>query len=303
MRKTIAVLASLLFVAAGTVLGPALARREHVRYQWDGAIGEGVLREPIGVVVAGGRLYVTDAGADRVVVFDTGGAMVAAWGDITLELHRPMHITRGPDGLLYVAEYLADRITVLDTSGRVVRRVGGSSGPRPGELDAPAGAVTQGDTVYVADFYNHRVQAFEPGRVRVVGRPGRARSARLHYPTDVALDDSLLYVADAYNNRVQVFRRSGEYVRRWGGPLGLGLPGRLKGWFRVATGVEVSGGRVCVADFYNDRVQIFTGDGRYLGQMTDSLELPTDLAVAEDGALYVVAFGGKRVVRLRPRGS
>lgn len=302
MRKTIAVLASLLFVVAGTVLGPALVRRERVRYEWAGAIGEGMLREPIGVVVAGGRLYVTDAGANRVVVFDTGGAMVAAWGDTTLELRRPMHITRGTDGLLYVAEYLADRVTVLDTGGRVVRRVGGRSGPRPGELDAPAGAVAQGDTVFVADFYNHRVQVFEDGRARVVGRPGRAGSARLHYPTDVALEDSLLYVADAYNNRVQVFGRGGEYVRRWGGPLGFGLPGRLKGWFRVATGVEVSGGSVYVADFYNDRVQIFTREGHYLGQTADSLERPTDLAVAEDGALYVVAFGGKRVVRLRRRG-
>jgi DNA-binding beta-propeller fold protein YncE len=297
-----AVLASLLLVAAGSVLGPALARRERVRYQWAGAIGEGVLREPIGVVVAGGRLYVTDAGADRLVVFDTAGAMVTAWGDTTLELHRPMHITRGPDGLLYVAEYLADRITVLDTSGRVVRRIGGTSGPRPGELDAPGGAVALGDTVFVADFYNHRVQVFEDGQARLVGRPGRAGAARLHYPTDVALDDSLLYVADAYNNRVQVFRRTGEYVRRWGGPLGLGLPGRLKGWFRVATGVTVVGGRVYVADFYNHRVQIFTREGRYLGRIADSLELPTDLAVAEDGALYVVAFGAKRVVRLRLSG-
>jgi DNA-binding beta-propeller fold protein YncE len=291
---------ALLVLSGAVVLGPVLLRRDRVHFRWAGAIGRDVLETPLGVTYANGRLYVTDAGANRIVVFDTSGAVVARWGGGTLGLGRPMHITRGSDGLFYVAEYAKDRISVLDSVGRLVRRVGGTSGKALGALDAPGGAAARGDTVYVADFYNHRVEGFSPPGVTMIGRPGRLWKGRLHYPTDVATDDSLLYVADAYNSRIQVFRSNGRYVRRWGGPLGLGIWGPFKGWFRVATGLTVGQGRVYVADFYNNRLQIFTSQGRYLGQVTDSLKLPTDVTMGLHGELYVVDFGHERIVRLVP---
>jgi DNA-binding beta-propeller fold protein YncE len=235
------------------------------------------------------------------MVFDTAGGVVDTWGDSALELHRPMHVSLGPGHSLYVAEYLNDRITVLDSAGHLVTRLGGTTGSGPGELDAPAGAAELGGAVFTADFYNHRVQVLDGAAPRVIGRPGRIFAGRLHYPTDVAAGDSLIYVADAYNNRVQVFRPTGEHVRHWGGPLGAGIPGPFRGWFRVATGITVADGRVYVADFYNHRVQIFTDRGAYVGQVADSLSLPTDVAVGENGELYVVDFGHGRVVRFAPR--
>lgn len=291
---------ALLLVLGAVVFGPVLLRRDRVHFRWAGAIGRGVLHTPLSVAYANGRLYVTDAGANRIVVFDTSGAVMARWDGERLALGRPMHIARGADGFFYVAEYATDRVSVLDSVGRLVRRVGGTSGKALGALDAPGGVAARGDTVYVADFYNHRVEGFSPRGVTVIGRPGRLWAGRLHYPTDVAGDDSLLYVADAYNSRIQVFRPNGEYVRRWGGPLGLGIWGPFKGWFRVATGLRVVGGRVYVADFYNNRVQVFTDRGHYLGQVRDSLELPTDVTVGPQGELYVVDFGHQRIVRLVP---
>lgn len=282
-------------------LGPTLLRRDTVRYHFAGVLGKGALERPIGIALVGERLYVTDAGANRLVVLDTAGPVLAEWADSALGFGRPMHVSDGPGGLLYVAEYLNDRVTVLDSGGASVRRIGRGTGSAPGQLDAPGGAVARGDTVFVADFYNHRVQAFSPSGVLVIGRPGRVFGGRLHYPTDVAVADSLLYVADAYNNRIQVFRPDGGYVTRWGGPLGSGIPGPFRGWLRVATGIAVSGDRAYVADFYNHRVQIFTRDGSYLGQVADSLALPTDVAVAESGDLYVVDFGHQRVVHFEPQ--
>ncbi len=300
LTRAAVVVVALLLLAGGVAFGPVLLRRDRVHFRWAGAIGQGVLDAPIGVAYAHGRVYVTDAGASQIVVLDTGGVVVARWGGAPLDLGRPMHITRGPSKLLYVAEYANDRVSVLDTAGHLVRRVGGTSGNAPGALDAPGGAAARGDTVYVADFYNHRVAAFAPHGVFAVGHPGRLWAGRLHYPTDVATDDSLVYVADAYNSRIQVFRPSGDYVRRWGGPLGLGVWGPLRGWFRVATGLTVAGGRVYVADFYNNRIQVFTDHGRYLGQARDSLRLPTDVAVGSHGDLYVADFGHQRLVRFAP---
>ena len=185
-----------------------------MHYQWGGIIGAGMLDEPIGIAYVDGRLFVSDAATNRVVVFDTSGTVLAEWGDSILGLRRPMHLSLGPDHLLRVAEYLSDRVSVIDPAGEVVKRVGGASGPGPGELDAPGGAAVLGDALFVADFYNHRVQKFSTGASDVIGIPGRAFKARLHYPTDVAvLPDGGLVVADAYNHRIQAFEPSG--VLRW----------------------------------------------------------------------------------------
>jgi DNA-binding beta-propeller fold protein YncE len=300
LKRIVASGVALVLLGGAVALAPALLRRDRVRFRWAGGMGRGVLEAPLGVAYGNGRLYVTDAGADRIVVFDTSGAVLESWDGASLGLGRPMHVTRGADGLLYVAEYARDRISVLDSGGRLVRRVGGTPGKGPDALDAPGGVTARGDTVYVADFYNHRVAAFSPAGVVAIGRPGRLWAGRLHYPTDVGTDDSLLYVADAYNSRVQVLRPNGEYVRRWGGPFGLGVWGPFKGWFRVASGLAVAGGRVYVADFYNNRIQVFTDRGRYLGQATDSLRLPTDVAVGPRGELFVADFGHRRIVRLVP---
>lgn len=289
---------ALLLLVSLIGLGPTVLRRDTIGYRWDGAFGEDVLEEPIGIAYDAGRLYVADAARNQVIVFDTAGNLLAEWAGESLGLVRPMHLSIGADGFLYVADYMEDRVTVVDSLGGLVRHVGGRPGSGPGELDAPGGVAAIGQDLFVADFYNHRVGRLGSDGPGVLGRAGRVLPGRLHYPTDVAAD-SLVYVADAYNHRIQVFRPDGGYVRGWGGPLGMGIPGPWRGWFRVATGIEVAGGRAYVADFFNHRIQIFTTGGRYLGQIPDSLHLPTDIAVGEDNRLFVADFGNGRIARFR----
>ena len=159
--------------------------------------------------------------------------------------------------------------------------------------------------VYVADFYNHRAHRLDASGdpLGILGSSGRALSGALHYPTDIAmLPDGGVVVADAYNNRVQIFEPDGSFRRKWGGPLGLGIPGRWLGWFSVAAGVAVGpAGRVYVADFHNDRIQVFSQAGTLLGVVGDAgdalgqLERPTDVAVAENGLIYVADFSHDRI--------
>jgi len=72
---------------------------------------------------------------------------------------------------------------------------------------------------------------------------------------DLALEGGS-YVADGYDDRVQHFDAASAYLRRWGGPFGMKVPGPLKSWFAVVSSIAVGpGGAVFAADFYNDRVQ------------------------------------------------
>ena len=85
LRRVAVVSGVILLVLASVAFGPGLLRRDVERYEWDRTIGEGVLTDPIGIAYADGRLFVTDAAANAVVVFDTMGALVAEWGDSPLK--------------------------------------------------------------------------------------------------------------------------------------------------------------------------------------------------------------------------
>ncbi len=300
--------AETLFFASGDL------RYVLVRTWGSGGTAPGEFSAPIGVAIGpAGDVYVTDSGNNRIQRFRPDGTFVATWGEVGEDLghlDRPMHAVFGPDGYLYVAEYINDRIQIFAADGEVIRALG-TSGSTPGAFfDAPGGvAVAPNRDLFVADFYNHRAQRLEAsgGVIGTLGTSGRVSSGALHYPTDIAiLSDGDVVVADAYNNRIQIFGPDGSFRRKWGGPLGLGIPGMWPGWFRVATGVAVGpADRVYVADFYNNRIQVFSADGTLLGVFGDAgdtvarLERPTDVAVAEDGAIYVVDFGHDRITVFR----
>jgi len=118
-----------LLVLAGAVVLPALLRPDMITYQWAGGLGTGTLTQPIGLAYLEGRLYASDVGENRIVVFDTAGALLHEWDGKEEGLRRPMQLHLGSDRRLYVPEYLTDRITVLES-------VGGDDPGRVLELEA-----------------------------------------------------------------------------------------------------------------------------------------------------------------------
>ena len=103
--------------------------------------------------------------------------------------------------------------------------------------------------------------------------------------TDIALaPNGDLFVSDGYaNSRVHKFSPDGRLLHSWGRPGKRG-PGE----FHIPHGIWVHwDGRVMVCDRENNRIQLFTGDGEYLGMWTD-LARPCDIFVDHDGIVYVV---------------
>ena len=63
-----------------------------------------------------------------------------------------------------------------------------------------------------------------------------------------------------------------------------------------------------MADAINNRVLIFSDDGKYLGLLGEpgkplAFNLPYDIATGGDGALYIVEYGAGRLSRVSPEGK
>lgn len=300
----IAVITGILLVYACREFGES-PKAELVLMWGKSGAAEGEFNQPIGIAVDNeGYVYVSDSGNDRIQKFSNDGKFVDSLND-TYKLNIPIHMDADSKNNLYVTEYGSDRVRKLSSSGQVII-IFGKTGKGIGEFDAPSGvAVDKSGNTYVADFYNHRVQRFSPegGFLNQIGEPGQGGSGKLHYPTDVSVGkDGNIYVADAYNNRIQVFRPDGVYVIKWGGDSGKGDKGDKPGWFDVVTGIDTdTQGRVYVADFYNNRVQVFSPDGEFItsfgkqGSREGEFERPTDVAVDNHGNIFVADWGNNRI--------
>ena len=283
---------------------------------WGGkGTGPGQFNDPTGIAVAGGEVFVADARNGRIQVFDLNGAFLRMFGRPGKdrgELGRPMNLTIAGDAL-YVPEYFNDRIQVFGLDG-TPRRIIGTPGDGPGQFNAPGGvAVAANGDLFVADFYNHRVQRLTADGqfIRQWGITGKIGigAGSFNYPTDVALGaDGTLYVADGYNDRIQAFAADGRFLRKWGGPFAMDIFGPFNGWFAVTTSVVTApDGTVFVADFYNNRVQVFDATGRFLaafgraGSGPGQFRHAIAVAVADDGSVFVADLLDNRIEKWRRR--
>jgi predicted membrane-bound mannosyltransferase/DNA-binding beta-propeller fold protein YncE len=157
-------------------------------------------------------------------------------------------------------------------------------------------------------------------QIGAAGTPGKA-PGQFSFPRAVAVDgQGKIYVADSGNNRIQVFNADGTFLRQWGSTCKLdtkeGCQGDGGGQFNEPWGIAVDpDGNVYVADTWNHRIQKFDKDGKFLGMWgvfeSTAGELgkpfafygPRQLAVGNDGKLYAMDTGNKRVQVINPDGS
>ena len=91
-----------------------------------------------------------------------------------------------------------------------------------------------------------------------------------------------LYVSDGYRNaRVHRFSADGLLISSWGEP-GKTEPNQ----FHVPHSILVHDQKVYVCDRENNRIQIFSLDGKYITMWTDT-QRPSDIWVDKDGIFYI----------------
>jgi uncharacterized protein (TIGR03663 family) len=250
---------------------------------------EGQLTSPRGIAVdLAGNVYVADSGNHRIVVFNALGTSFS-WGSYC------NLTTEAKDGC-------------IDPDG---------SGPLPvgaGQFNEPWGVAVDNASgrVYVADTWNHRIQAFDAaghyigqwGDAILVDADqapgGRAGTPFGYYgPRGVAVDGKgRVYVTDTGNERVLVYQVAeadgqvrGDFLYQWG------LMGPDPGQFLEPVGIAVdTAGWVYVADTLNGRVQVFSTSADGIVSSTATASWPVtgwDSTSRENKPYIAVGPGGQ----------
>ena len=198
-----------------------------------------------------GRVYLFCRAEHPVLVYERDGRFVRSWGEglFTMRAHG---ITVAPDGSVWCVDDGDQTARKFDPDGRLLLTLGTSG--------------RASDTGY------------DGKTVASIARGGPP----FNRPTNLAVaPNGELYVTDGYGNaRVHRFSAQGKLVASWG------EPGTGPGQFMLPHGIAVHpDGRVFVADRENDRIQIFSPDGEFLGEW--EVQRPTQLVFDASGNAIV----------------
>ncbi len=284
---------------------------------WKGPVGDPIAT-PMGVTVRQDLVYVADAAAKVVRVFDTGGTqlrVIRSSGECVMAPLRDADAdTRGN---VYVANYTANNVLKFSADGECLASWG-VKGSTPGAFKNPYGIrlgpdpVLGTQTVYVADSNNQRIQEFRRDGTHVasIGRPGK-------YPEPGTFDslrrvavtrEGDVWGADLWQGRLERFDRSAggyDYARTIGtGPAPL----ERDHVFNEVRGVETAeDGTLWATDSVNQRIVRLRDDGAILGACgargwgIGEFNWPRDVAVdPQSGTLWVADTKQSRLQVLRP---
>ncbi len=214
----------------------------------------------------------------------------------------PRGMTVSPQGEYLVLDN-AGRVLVFDKNGDLQRQwwMPDYSVGKPEGI-----CVLKDGRIAVADTHYHRVVLFDhEGHVTGMFGTLGTEPGQFIYPVAVIQDnEENLFVCEYgnYNDRIQKFKPDGTFVAQIGGY------GTEDGQFQRPSGMAWFEDRLYVTDAFNNRVQVFGEDGNLVAilglsdKMAD-LHYPYDIAVNEQGELFVVEYAAGRVSKFDRTGK
>jgi peptidylamidoglycolate lyase len=243
-------------------------------------------------------------------VFDGhSGRLLKSWGASTFIMPHGLTIDR--DDNVWLTDVGLQQVFKFSPDGQRLMTLGEArvAGNDATHFDMPTDvAIARDGTFFVSDGYgNSRVLHFSAdGKLRKIWGTKGTGPGEFDLPHGITIDkhDRVL-VADRSNARVQVFDQAGRFVNQWQSAE-LGRP------YAAAVGQQ---NRVFIADGGDqpksppDRsgVAVVDADGQLIlrlgrfGNQDGQFRLAHDIAVAKDGAVYVVDAWGQRVQKFVPR--
>jgi DNA-binding beta-propeller fold protein YncE len=225
---------------------------------------------------------------------------------LPFQLIRTYGVGSDSKGKIYAADQAVGAVFIFDQENKdKVELIGNGRQANFGLITGLA--LDDDDRLFVADAKLHRVLVFSPKHEQVA----TFGTAELVRPGGIAIDkeNRLVYVADTGNDVIAVFDAdSFKFLRHIGEPSKkheATEPGLMS--LPEAVAVD-SDGNVFVTDTFNNRIEVFDGDGKFIrtwGKNSDdpaNFQRPKGIAIDPDGHVWVVDAIQNRIKVYSPEG-
>ena len=302
MHRQICLIAILSIALVGvSFVGTSFAENTHI---FDSQIGKYGISQPGSFLSpqhlafdSENNLYVTDLGNARVQKFDSNGTFLSEWGSMGSSpgnFGNPSGIAISGE-FVFVVDNRNHNVQKFDLDGNFIT-MWGSFGNDNGSFKSPRGITISDDQfIFVVDSGNARVQkfTFDGEYVSHFGQSGK-RGGNFITPVDIAINSNKIFVTDSTHNRINIFNLDGTYIRT--------INDRVGGFEINPEGITFDEhGNFYISDYRNNRIiqynefgialSVFGQTGIYDGQF----KFPKDLAISNDGYLFVTDTQGHRV--------
>ncbi len=220
------------------------------------------------------------------------GELIDSWGGDLFIM--PHGLSVDPDDNVWVTDVGSQQIHKFSHEGELLMSIGetGVQGADENHFALPSDlSITNDGSIFVSDGYvNTRIIKFTSSGIFEMqwGSPG-TQEGEFDLPHGIAASRNQIYVADRANSRIQVFDYTGLFIAEWKGE-DIGRP------YGVATYhngnlIVIDGGdqpdktrsRVVILNTNGEAIQSFSAE-----KESDQENLGHDIAVGNDGAIYVV---------------
>ena len=221
------------------------------------------------------------------------------------KLNCPCGVAVSDDGHVIVTEWGGHCVTILDNEGKKVKSLGGIGGSGNVEFSQPRGvAITPDNFILVSDD-DHKIQKISMDGDCVASVCGRGSGRRqLNDPDGIAVSPitGQVYIADQWNHCIQVLNPDLTFYHSSGKGLIAKILSNIG--FKEEYGIAIdSQGLVYVADRWNNRIQKFTPDGKFVAQFGSKGSGPGQLMYPHGitidtggtGLVYVSEWGNHHV--------
>ncbi|NVM05323.1 MAG: hypothetical protein HWN67_23600, partial [Candidatus Helarchaeota archaeon] len=237
--------------------------------------------------------------------------------DRPIYLNQPRDIAIDDKEYIYVADTLHNKIKKFDSDGNFILEWG-TSGSKKGQFNHPIALDISAEWtgseyknyIYVADYYNNRIQKFDENGIFVLewgSYGGPDEGAKFKLPIGITIYSPrvesnvspTIYVADSGNKQIQKFFKNGDFDNLW-------QDTDLSYNFKIAVNKT---NHIYVADVERDEIRTYDRFGNLYyvwgktGDGDGEFSKPSDIAFDNEGKVHVLDSYNNRIQKFNFSGE
>lgn len=213
--------------------------------------------KPYGLASYSDKILIADPGSKGIEIIDLENKTFEYFkssGKGSLSL--PVNCIFDTDGNLYVVDVEKRNVLIFDPKFNYLDKIQGDSSFKPTDV------IVLGDTIYVTDPNNHRINAYEKSQKDLIFNfpdTEDQEENRLYNPINLSSDGKRIFVTDVGHSKIKIYTREGQYISSIGGF------GKTPGSFSRPKGTAVDrDGILYVVDAGFQNIQMFNNEGQLL---------------------------------------